>query len=106
MEKIIEREMGRIIISEVKDDRLKFVTVTKVSLSSDYSIATIYYRIFGDEAQIESTSHALEDAKGFIRTLLSKAIQIRKVPDLRFKYDSSLEYGNRIEKILKDLDNH
>ncbi|MCK9536018.1 MAG: 30S ribosome-binding factor RbfA [Bacilli bacterium] len=106
LEKIIEREIGRIIISEVKDERLKFVTITKVSLTNDYSFATIYYRVLGNENQIETTSRTLEEAKGYIKTILSKTLKIRKVPELRFKYDDSLEYGDRIEKILKDLDDH
>lgn len=104
LEKIIEREIGNIIMSDVKDERLKFITITKVSLTGDYSYATVYYRVLGNERQIEATSRTFEEAKGYIRTLLSKKIKMRKVPELRFKYDSSLEYGNRIEQILKDLD--
>lgn len=105
LERIIEKEIGRMIISEVKDDRLKFVTVTKVSLTGDYSLATVYYRVLGTDEQIAATGRILNDASGFIRTNLSKAIKIRKMPEIRFKYDTSIEYGNNIEKILKDLDN-
>jgi ribosome-binding factor A len=104
LEKIIEREISRIIFSDVKDERLKFVTITKVSLTNDLSIATVYFRVIGNEEQKTATSTNLQEAKGFIRSSLSKAIKIRKVPDLRFKYDESLEYGDKIEKILKDLD--
>ncbi|HEY8395947.1 MAG TPA: 30S ribosome-binding factor RbfA [Bacilli bacterium] len=103
LERIIERELGKILISEIKDDRLKFVTFTKVSLTGDLSIATVYYTVRGTEEQKIATSKSLEEAKGFIRTALSKSLEIRKVPELRFKYDESLEYGERIDKILKDL---
>ena len=96
IEKIIEREIGNILLSEVKDQRLRYVT-------NDLSIATVFYTIIGDENQIVSTKKNLEDAKGFIRSKLSKVLEIRKTPELRFKYDESFEYGNKIEEILRNL---
>lgn len=103
LEKIMEREISNIILSEVKDDRLKYVTITKVSLTNDLSIATVYYTVLGNDLQKEATAENLLEAKGFIKSALSKTLEIRKIPDLRFKYDDSLEYGDKIEKILKDL---
>lgn len=103
LEKIIEREISNIIMTEVKDDRLKFVTITKASLTKDLSIATIYYTVLGNEEQKLATSKSLEDAKGFIKSSLSKKLEIRKIPDLKLKYDESLEYGEKIEKILQEI---
>ena len=103
IEKIIEREIGNILLSEVKDQRLRYVTITNVKVTNDLSIATVFYTIIGDENQIVSTKKNLEDAKGFIRSKLSKVLEIRKTPELRFKYDESFEYGNKIEEILKNL---
>lgn len=102
LEKIIEREIGTILINS-KDERLRFVTVTKVRLTNDCSIATIFYTVIGNESQIESTKENLENAKGFIKSSLSKKLEIRKIPDLKFIYDNSLEYGDKIESILKGL---
>lgn len=103
LEKILEREISNIIRIEVKDDRLSFVTITKVSLTNDLSIATVYYTIMGTKEQRDATTANLLDAKGFIRSSLSKKLEIRKTPDLKFKYDESLDYGDRIEQILKNL---
>lgn len=103
LEKIIEREISTIILSQVKDERLKYVTITKVSLTNDLSIATVYYTVLGNEAQKEATTNSLLEARGFIRTALSKILEVRKIPELRFKYDDSLEYGKKIDDILKDL---
>ena len=103
IEKIIEREIGNILLSEVKDQRLRYVTITNVKVTNDLSIATVFYTIIGDENQIVSTKKNLEDAKGFIRLKLSKVLEIRKTPELRFKYDESFEYGNKIEEILRNL---
>ena len=103
VEKIIEREIGNILLTEVKDQRLRYVTITNVRLTGDLSIATVYYTIIGDPDQIVSTRENLEDAKGYIRSLLSKKLDLRKTPELKFKYDESLAYGNKIEEILKNI---
>lgn len=103
LEKILEREISSIIFSEVKDDRLKYVTITKVDLTNDLSIATVYYTVLGDKDQVEATSQNLQDAKGFIKGILGKRLEVKKIPDLRFKFDESFEQGNRIEAILRNL---
>lgn len=103
LERILEREISTIISTEVKDDRLRFVTITKVSITNDLSLATVYYTVIGNEEQKIATSENLVSAKGFIKSSLSKKLDIRKTPDLRFKYDESLDYGDKIEQILKNL---
>ena len=103
MEKILEREISNIIFQEVKNEKIKFVTITKASLTNDLSLATIYYTVYGNNEQIDATIEALNEAKGFIRSILSKRLEVKKTPDLKFKYDESFEQGNRIEAILKGL---
>ena len=103
LEKIIEKEISNILQSETKDERLKFVTITKVSLTGDLSIATVYYTVLGTDSQKEATTKNLLNAKGFIRSTLGGALDIRRIPDLKFKYDNSQETGDRIEQILKDI---
>lgn len=103
LEKIIERELGSIILMDVKDDRIKFVSITNVNLTNDLSIATVYYTVFGTKDQIENSTRVFKEAKGYIRSLLAKRIQVKKVPDLIFKYDVSLEEGAKIERILADI---
>ena len=106
LEKIIAREISGILFSEVKDARLKLVTITNVNLSGDLSIATVFYTVYGDELTRQEVSKSFEDAKGFIRLNLGHRIEVKKVPELRFKYDESFEQGNRIEDILKALNNN
>lgn len=105
VENIIKKEIPNIIFSDVKDDRLKFVTITKVDLTNDMSLATVFYTVLGDNDQAAATVQYLTDAKGFIKGALSKKLDIRKIPDLRFKYDESYEQGNRIEEILRNIKN-
>ena len=102
LEKIIIREVSTILMNS-KDERLRFVIVTNAHLTGDLQIATIYYTIIGSNEQKESTMKNLEDAKGYVRSSLGKVLKVKKIPELIFKYDESLEYGNKIEKILKGL---
>lgn len=103
IEKIIERELASIFFNDVKNEKLKFVSVTKVQVSKDLSVATIWYTVFGNEGEIEATKNELVDARGYLRSELAHRLDLRKTPELRFKYDESLAYGNKISKILEDL---
>lgn len=105
LEKSIEREVSNTILMNIKDDRIRYVTVTDVRLTADLSIATILYRVIGKDHQIDTSSMALEEAKGFIRSRLAKKLSIRKVPELVFRYDTSIETANRIEEILMNIKN-
>lgn len=102
LEKIIIREVSTILMNS-KDERLRFVIVTNAHLTGDLQIATIYYTVIGSNEQKESTMKNLEDAKGYVRSSLGKVLKVKKIPELIFKYDESLEYGNKIESILKGL---
>ncbi|MGD9605103.1 MAG: 30S ribosome-binding factor RbfA [Bacilli bacterium] len=103
LEKNIERELGMLLLSDVKNELLKQVTITKVALTNDLSIATVYYSVYGNDEQKIATTNALIEAKGYFRSMLSKVLEVRKTPDLRFKYDESLEYGKKIDDILNNL---
>ena len=101
LEKIIEREISTILMNS-KDDRLRLVIPTSVRLTGDLSIATVYFTVLGNGDK-EEVIEGLNEAKGYVRSSLSKVLEVRKVPELKFKYDESLEQGKRIEDILKGL---
>ena len=105
LENNILRSLTRILRQEVKDPAIGFTTVTALKLTNDLSYLTIYYTTL-DEEKKEETAKALERSKSFIRGALGKHVQIRKLPALIFKYDTTLSYGNKIEsglkKVLKD----
>ena len=103
VEKIIERELASILFNDVKNEKLKFVSVTKVQVTKDLSIATIWYTVFGNEGEVEATKKELVDARGYLRSELAHRLDLRKTPELKFKYDESLAYGNKISKILEEL---
>lgn len=99
----MKKELGDIIGRKIKDPRIGFVTVTDVEVSGDLQQAKVYISVLGDEKAKEETLKALTKATGFIRSEIGRRIRLRKTPEIYFEFDESLEYGSRIESILKEL---
>ncbi|MBB6452879.1 ribosome-binding factor A [Salirhabdus euzebyi] len=99
----MKKELGDIISKKIKDPRIGFVTVTDVSVTGDLQQAKIYISILGDEEKKQDTLIGLAKAKGFVRSEIGKRIRLRKTPEITFEIDEALEYGNRIENLLRDL---
>jgi ribosome-binding factor A len=98
----IQREISYILLNEVKDSNIKFVTVTAVKTTNDLSKSKIYVTVLKEEVKIDTMS-ALKNAKGFIRSTLADRVDIRHIPELEFVYDESIEYGKRIENKIKEI---
>lgn len=101
----MKKELGEIISRKLKDPRIGFVTVTDVEVTGDLQQAKIFISVLGDEKQKHDTLVGLAKAKGFIRSEIGQRIRLRKTPELVFEFDEALEYGNKIEGILRDLNN-
>ena len=99
----ILRTLTDIYRRDVKDDSIGFMTITEVRLTNDLSFLTIYYTILGQDPKKNAAKKALERSAGFVRKQLAHRVRMRKVPQLRFKYDESLDYGNKIEEGLKKV---
>ncbi|HCT0472039.1 30S ribosome-binding factor RbfA, partial [Staphylococcus pseudintermedius] len=80
-------------------------TITDVQPTNDLSLAKVYLTVLGSDKERENTFKGLEKAKGFIKSEIGQRMRLRIVPDLQFEYDESIEYGNRIERLIQDL-NH
>lgn len=98
----IVREISYILMTEVKDEDIKFVTITDCKTTNDLSFAKIYFTVL-DDSKRESTLEALKNASGFIRKELAERIEIRHIPELEFVYDESIEYGKKIENIIENI---
>lgn len=96
------REISRIILEDVKDPEIKFVTLTACDVTNDLSFAKVYFTCL-DRTKKEETEKALNRAANFIEIELSKCIDIRKMPQISFHYDNSIEYGEHIEEKIKEL---
>lgn len=99
----MKKELGDIISTKIKDPRIGFVTVTDVQVTGDLQQAKVFISILGDENQKKDTLVGLAKAKGFIRTEIGRRIRLRKTPEITFELDEALEYGNRIESLLREI---
>ena len=96
------KEISYIIMEDIKDPDIKFVTLTGCDVTNDFSFATVYFTVLNKDRK-EKTIEALNRAANFIELELSKRIDIRKMPDITFKYDDSIAYGERIEQKIKEI---
>src|SRR5699024_9992294 len=94
----MKQEIMDIVNNKVKDPRIGFLTITEVQLTNDLSNATIYLTVLGNDKQIDDTFKGLEKAKGFIKSEIGSRMRLRIVQDLKFEYDESIDYGNKIER--------
>jgi len=102
IENTIMRDISDILRKHAGNKYLQEVTVTAVEITADLSYAKIYYTVLNDD-NFNDVEEALDSAVGFIRTELAKVIEMKKVPELSFVYDSSIEYGEKIENVIKEL---
>ncbi len=92
-----------LLIKGLKDPRIGFVTVTGVKLTEDLRLATVYFSVVGTEDEKKSSERALNSAKGFIRKEMGRSLRLRYVPDIIFRYDDSMDYAQRIECIIHEI---
>lgn len=99
----IRREMVSILPEAVFHEKINFVSITGMDLSRDFKFATVYITVIGDTTLRDELVALLNDKKGEIRHLLSKRLTTRTVPEMTFSYDTSVEYGAKMEKLLHDI---
>lgn len=97
-----QEEISLIINREIKDDSIKFITITGVDVTSDLSFAKVYYTVLDSDKKKEM-AEKLEKLAPFIRKKLAERIDIRHTPELKFIYDTSIAYGEHIEEIIDSL---
>ncbi len=101
----IKREVNEILQKKVRDPRVQGVTITDVQMVGDLSVAKVYYSIMSDLAsENKKAQTGLEKATGTIKRELGRKLTLYKIPDLVFEKDQSIEYGNKIDQMLRALD--
>ncbi|MDD3187580.1 MAG: 30S ribosome-binding factor RbfA [Bacilli bacterium] len=94
-------QISYILEQEIKDDDIKFVTITAVKTTNDLSFAKVYFTVLNNDPKV--TECALNNAKGYIRKLLYDRVELRHIPELTFTFDESIEYGKKIEDIIEKI---
>lgn len=103
LEEVIKEEVSDIIQTELKDPRIGFTTVTNVEVSPDLRHAIVHISVLGDPKTQESAMVGLENAKGYMRSLLGKRIRVKFLPSLILKLDRGAQESERISKIISKL---
>lgn len=103
LEELIKRLVADLLLKEIKDSRIGFISISRVEISKDYSSANVFFSVLGSEKNIKDSFFGLESAKGFIRKKIGKSLKLRYIPDLKFVYDDSVAEGvnlvNLIDKV-------
>jgi len=100
---LIKQEVSQIVLQEIKDPDIGFLTITKVKLSSDLKHAKIYYSVLGEAKKQEQAKNALDRSLKYIRSQVGHRINLRLVPTLEFFYDDSAAYADHIEQLLQKI---
>ena len=104
LQELIKQEMGKMLLNDLKDPRIGFVTVTDVEMTGDLREAKIYVSVMGDAEQVKSSLEGLNSALGFVRREIGQRIRLRFTPEISFALDTSLDYGEHIQKLLLQVE--
>jgi ribosome-binding factor A len=99
---LLRREIGQLVHQDVRDQHVPEVSVSDVEVTRDLSLAKVYVTALDPATAKEAVSLLNEAAKGY-RQALSKLLSLRQVPELRFHYDDSVDRGERIDALLRDV---
>lgn len=100
---LIQREVSEMLVKSIKDPRIGFVTITKVTVSEDCRFAKVYFSVAGTLAERESSGRGLDSAKGYVRRELGRRLQLRYTPEIVFQFDPSIEYAIHMEEVIRNI---
>ena len=104
LQELIKQEMSKMLLTDLKDPRIGFVTVTDVEMTGDLREAKIYVSIMGGAEQVNSSFEGLSSALGFVRREIGQRVRLRFTPEISFALDTSLDYGDHIQKLLLQVE--
>jgi ribosome-binding factor A len=99
----IRSEISHLLAREVHDPGVGFITITRVSMTPDLQIARVYYTTMATDAARTDTARALERVTPFLRRQLAGRLRLRRMPELEFRFDQSVEQHDRIERIIQEI---
>ncbi len=99
----LRQEVSELLVREVHDPGIGFVTLTRVEVTPDLQLARVYYTTLGDAAARRGTSRALVRAAPFLRRMIGRRLRLKRIPELEFVFDESIEKQDRIEQLLQEI---
>jgi ribosome-binding factor A len=103
VDELLREEISRVLVREIKDPRIGFVTITRVEVTADLRHATVWASVIGQPDERKQTMRALGRAMPFVRHELG-VLRLRRVPELHLKLDDTAERGTRVLSILHELE--
>lgn len=100
----LQKEISKILLTEIKDEDLQRVTITYATVTNDLSFAKVYFTTLDDNKR-EKVIKDMNNASPFFRRELASRLEIRHIPEIKFVYDESIEYGKKIEDIIEKINN-
>ena len=104
LQELIKQEMSKMLLNDLKDPRIGFVTVTGVEMTGDLRAAKIFVSVMGSADQVKSSLDGLNSALGFVRREIGQRVRLRFTPEIAFALDTSLNYGEHIQKLLLQVE--
>jgi ribosome-binding factor A len=100
----VRNEIAKLLAISVRDPAIGFITITRATVTADLQQARVYYTTMGDEKARRETQRGLERARPMIRRHLGSRLRLRRVPELQFFFDESVGHQDRVEQILRELE--
>jgi ribosome-binding factor A len=100
---LIQKEICQMLVKSIKDPRIGFVTITKVTVSEDFRHAKVYFSVAGTLKEREESQKGLDSAKGYVRKELGRRIRLRYTPEIMFQFDPSIEYAIHMEELIQSI---
>ncbi len=100
---LLRGEIARVLHRDAQDPRLSLVTLIRVDAAPDFSNAVVYWSTLDPKREVDEIQAALESAAPFLRSRISRAVQLKRVPELRFRHDPSLEKGSEMLSLLREI---
>jgi len=101
---LIKTELSDILLRQINDPQVRGITVTGVTVTDDLRQARVFFVRMGENTCSDETMRGLDRAAGFLRRELGKRLRLRYVPELTFIFDTSFEYGDRINRLLAEIE--
>lgn len=99
----IRQEISEMLLREIKDPRIGFITITRVTVPEDCRSARVYFSVMGTAEDRNRSLDGLNSAKGYVRRELGHRMRLKYTPEIFFQFDPSIEYAIHLEEVLHDL---
>ena len=99
----IHKEIAQLMMHGIKDPRVAPVTITGVKVSRDLSVAKVYFSVIDEANELKEAQRGLKSVAPFVRRHLGQALRMRSIPEIRFEFDGSVSYGQKIDDMLRQV---